>query len=72
MSENRTYDLNTHNTKRIGEFCAENGVEVAGRISFDTIVTEAMVSGKPVLGFSPERTISKEIEEAWRKISTTL
>lgn len=66
------YDLNMHNTKRIGGFCADNGVEVAGRISFDPVVTEAMVSGKPVLEYAPERIVSKEIEEVWRKILKAL
>jgi len=65
-------DLNMDNTKRIGGFCAENGVEVVGRISFDPVVTEAMVSGKPVLEYAPERTVSKEIEEVWRGILKAL
>ena len=62
------YDLNVDNTKRIGEFCEDNGVEVAGRISFDPVVTEAMVSGKPVLEYSPERRVSEEIKEVWMEI----
>jgi len=61
------YDLNVENTEKIEEFCADNGVKVAGRISFDRVVTEAMIFGKPVLEYSPESTVSKEIEEVWGK-----
>jgi len=66
------YDLNIENTKKIEEFCAKNGVKIAGKISFDPIVTEAMVLGKPVLEYSPESEISKEIKEVWERILDTL
>jgi MinD superfamily P-loop ATPase len=65
------YDLNIQNTEGIEEFCADNDVDVVGKVSFDPIVTEAMVSGKPVLEHSPESKVSKEIKDVWEKISKT-
>ncbi len=66
------YDLNVENTKMIEAFCKSNGIEVAGKIPFDPIVTEAMVLGKPVTEYSPESLVSKEIEEVFRKIAALL
>lgn len=66
------YDLNMENTKKIEEFCMDNGIEVAGRISFDPIVTEAMVMGKTVLEYSPNSAVSREIREGWSRILNAL
>jgi MinD superfamily P-loop ATPase len=66
------YDLNNQNTKEIEEFCTDNGVGIVGKVSFDPIVTKAMVSGKPVLEYLPESKVSKEIEEVWAGISKAL
>jgi MinD superfamily P-loop ATPase len=41
-------DLNPARSDEIAAFCAERGVELAGRIPYDTAVTEAMVHGRPV------------------------
>jgi MinD superfamily P-loop ATPase len=61
------YDLNKENTDRITEFCESNGVEVVGRIPFDPIVTEAMVTGKPIVEYSPKSKVSQAIEEMWQR-----
>jgi MinD superfamily P-loop ATPase len=66
------HDLNAENTRRIREFCKDKGVEVTGEISFDPVVTKAMVSGKPMLEYSPESKVSKEIENAWARILAAL
>lgn len=62
------YDLNIENTKMIEDFCRSNRVEVAGRIPFDPLVTEAMVFGKPILEYSPRSKVSEEIKEVIRKV----
>ena len=46
------YDLNEENTRRIGEFCLENGIEVISRLPFDKVVTRALVQGLPVVEYS--------------------
>lgn len=61
------FDLNEENTQKIVEFCESNGVEVVGKIPFDSIVTDAMVAGKPVVEYSPESSVSKAIEEMWQR-----
>ena len=61
------YDINEENTSRIVEFCESNGVEVVGKIPFDTIVTEAMVAGKPIVEYAPKSNVSKAIEELWER-----
>lgn len=65
-------DINRENTRKIIDFCEGNGVEVAGNISFDPLVTRAMVAGKPVLEYSPKSIVSKEIGEVWERVLTSL
>ena len=66
------YDLNVENTKKIEKFCKNNSIKVAGRISFNAVVTEAMIFGKSVLEYSPYNTVSKEIKKAWKNILESL
>jgi MinD superfamily P-loop ATPase len=58
------FDINEENTRKIEEFCEDEGVEVAARIPFDNVVTEAMIKGLPVVEVSSGR-VSKEIEHLW-------
>jgi len=50
--------------KKIGIF--GGGV---GKICYDPLVLEAMVSGKPVPEYSPRSKVSREIEMVWRKVA---
>ncbi len=45
-------DLNLARSEEIVTFCVERGVEVVGQIPYDTVVTEAMVQGRPVTGYT--------------------
>jgi MinD superfamily P-loop ATPase len=58
------YDISMENTKKIEEFCKEVGVEIIGRISYDPIVTNAMVAGKSVVEFDKGK-VTGEIKEIW-------
>ena len=62
------YDINRKNTEKIVKFCEKNKAEVTGKISFDPIMTEAMVAGKTVVEHSPDNIVSKEIETTWKKV----
>jgi MinD superfamily P-loop ATPase len=62
------YDINVDNTEKIVCFCKENGIEVVGKIPFNTVVTEAMVNGKTVVEYSPESDVAKEIKNIWKKV----
>ncbi len=62
------YDLNMENSSTIEEFCKTNGIEVVGKIPFDSIVTEAMVAANPVIEYAPESSVSKAIKQLWKNI----
>jgi len=62
------FDINKENTRKIEEYCKENNIPVLGKIPFDPIVTEAMVEGVPVVEYSPESLVSKEIKMIWKKV----
>jgi len=62
------YDLNEDNSRQIESYCYRQGVEIASRIPFDNIVTEALVQGLPVVEYSQNR-ISREIERLWHDIA---
>jgi MinD superfamily P-loop ATPase len=66
------YDINRKNTEKIVKFCEKNKAEVTGKISFDPIMTEAMVAGKTVVEHSPENIVSQEIETTWKKVLSAL
>lgn len=66
------YDINRKNTEKIVKFCEKNKVEVAGKISFDPTVTEAMVAGKTIVEHSPENKVSQEIKTAWKRVLSVL
>jgi MinD superfamily P-loop ATPase len=62
------HDINKENTLKIESFCRKQTIGVVGKISFDPVVTEAMVSEKPVVDYSPENVVSREIKEMWGNI----
>jgi MinD superfamily P-loop ATPase len=61
-------DLNQQNTRKIERFCHRQKVDVVGRIPFDPTITHAMVSGKPILEYSPESVVSQRIREMWESL----
>ncbi|MGC9346314.1 MAG: P-loop NTPase, partial [Candidatus Bathyarchaeales archaeon] len=66
------YDINEDNTEEIVRFCEESGVDVAGKIPFNPVVTEAMVNGKPILEYAPRSDVAQEMEKVWKKILSVL
>lgn len=65
------YDLNEENARQIESNCLSQGVEIAGRVPFDNVVTESIVQGVPVVEYSDGR-VTKEIERTWHTLSTML
>jgi len=65
------YDINEDNTHQIERYCLSQGVEVAARIPFDNVVTEAMVHGLPVVEYS-RNGVSHQIEALWELVSKSL
>ena len=65
------YDVNEDNTRQIESYCLSQGIEVAARIPFDNVVTEAIVQGLPVVEYSQGK-VTREIESLWQRITLTL
>ncbi len=65
------YDLDERNTRSIEGFCRGADVPVLSRIPFDTVVTDAIVQGVPLVEYSPG-PLSREIETLWHKLSESL
>ncbi len=61
------YDINEKNTRQIEEYCLGQGIEVASRIPFDNVFTEAIVQGLPVIECKGNR-VSGKIEALWRNV----
>lgn len=59
-------DLNPTRADEIAAFCAERGVDVVGRIPYDTAVTEAMVRGRPVTEYA-SGLVAEAMEEVWKQ-----
>lgn len=65
------YDLNEDNTRRIEEYCQSQQVEIAAKIPFDNVVTEAIVRGQPVVECS-DGQVTDEIKRLWQHITEML
>lgn len=65
------YDLNEENTRQLEINCLRQGVEVAGRIRFDNVVTQSIVQGIPVVEYS-DCGVSQDIKGVWSNITIML
>ena len=65
------YDLNGDNTHQIENYCLDQGVEVAARIPFDNVITEALVQGLPVVEYSQGK-LSQEIKRLWWTVAEVI
>lgn len=65
------YDINEDNTRQIEVFCSNQGIEVAARIPFDNVVTEALVRGMPVVEYT-DGPVSQEIKKLWHVVCRML
>jgi MinD superfamily P-loop ATPase len=64
-------DLNPARTGEIAAFCAGRGIEVVGRIPYDTVVTEAMVQGQPVTDYT-DGPVTEALQEMWSRVRDLL
>jgi MinD superfamily P-loop ATPase len=65
------FDLNKDVSDQISDYCARNGIELVGRIPYDTAVTHAMVAGKSVVEFSDDK-VSGAVKRIWDKVEAVL
>jgi MinD superfamily P-loop ATPase len=65
------YDLNPEATRKIEELCRDRGVEVIGRLPFDTTAVDAMVAGRAVVEMDGG-SIGDAIKSLWRGVEMQL
>ena len=65
------YDINFENTRRIEEYCFEQGANVVSRIQMDDVVTEALMKGIPVVEYC-QNGVSREIRMLWEAVLAVL
>jgi MinD superfamily P-loop ATPase len=64
-------DLNPARSDGIAAFCAERDVELVGRIPYDTVVTEAMVQGRPVTEHT-DGPVTEALRDVWEQVKKRL
>jgi MinD superfamily P-loop ATPase len=64
-------DVNPGRAAEVEAFCAGRGIEVVGRIPFDTVVTEAMVQGQPVTAYTDGR-VTEALRQVWQEVKASL
>jgi MinD superfamily P-loop ATPase len=64
-------DINEENTQKIEDQCLSRGIEIAGKIPFDNVVTEALVRSAVVVEYSSGK-VSQVLRTMWEKISIAL
>jgi len=65
-------DLNPERVASIEAFCAEEQIDVIGRVPFDTVVTEAMVQAQPVTTYRPDVGVSAALRSMWSRLREKL
>jgi MinD superfamily P-loop ATPase len=65
------YDINEENTGEIERHCFSQAVEVASKIPFDNVVTEALIRRLPVVEYG-DGEVSRGVEKLWQLIDRTL
>jgi len=65
------YDINEENSRQIENYCYQQGIEAAAKIPFDNVVTQAIVSGIPVVEYSSNK-VTQQIKELWQVVSVNL
>jgi MinD superfamily P-loop ATPase len=68
-------DLNPVRADEIAVYCALRGVQVIGRVPYDTLVTEAMVMGQPVTAagvVGGDNAVARALRGVWARIRETV
>jgi MinD superfamily P-loop ATPase len=64
-------DINLDNADKIKEYCKQSNIVVVGQLSYDTLITKAMINEKNIVEFSDGK-LSHEIHDMWNKIQEVL
>ena len=66
------YDINEEGTRRVEQYCAEQGIDVVAKIPFDTRVTEAQVQGVSIVEYTDDMRLVAPVEKSWNAVSARL
>jgi len=61
-------DLNLSRAEEIARFCAQQQIDLVGQVTFDQVVTEAMVAGQPVTAYG-DGPVTQELKSMWARIN---
>jgi MinD superfamily P-loop ATPase len=59
------FDINEENSKSIEKYCENRGVEVLGKLKFDSITTKSMIAAKTLPEFAPDSELTKTLQDIW-------
>jgi MinD superfamily P-loop ATPase len=65
-------DVNPAHAAGIEAYCRTQGIEVVGKLPYDTVVTEAMVQGQAVTIYQPEGAMAGALREVWAQVRKRL
>jgi MinD superfamily P-loop ATPase len=62
------HDLDEGNSRHIEDYCRKAGIDVAAKIPFDTVVSDAVAQGVPVVEFG-DGVVSQRMEDLWKVVA---
>lgn len=62
------FDVNADIASEIETYCRQQKVELAGKLPYDNVVTEAMIRGLPVVRYSDDNQVSRQMKLIWQRI----
>lgn len=65
------YDINLDNTEKIEQYCINKNIEVAGKLPYNSVITDAMIHEKNVIEYS-KSDFSDMVIEMWKNIEGIL
>lgn len=66
------HNINIDISKDIEKYCNKKGIGIAGKIPFDKLFIESVISGQPIVEYAPDSGSSKILEEITSKVIETL
>lgn len=59
------YDLNLEQTHKIESHAQKNNIAIVGKISFDSVFTEAMIQAKTIFEYNKDSQAAAETQQVW-------
>jgi len=60
-------DINIDNSKKIEQYCNSKGIDVVGKLPYDTVITEAMIHEKTIIEYGTGN-FSELVKNMWNNI----